>query len=304
VPRRIRTQRTRSRSTQFTKAFPDGHVIRRDFVERLAASRRLYIIFIVARSGSTWLMDLADRASLGKPHEWFNEHLVHAADPVLGPRLAFVETDVQEYITKVMAECASDTAMGIEISHLQARLALDLLEAPLPEGVVFFYLRRRNILAQAISFYRSVTSGIFHLYDSEPEKVSDLDAVPYDPDGIAFAARELMNTEIGFERLFRAASIRPRRFFYEDIVADPHGVIEWMARELNVVPQPRSAPDAPTSLRLAGNQSREWEQRLRAKYQDELDAMVQSRPPLLTDFEPVAHGSAAIVPESTEPLRM
>jgi len=126
-----------------------------------------------------------------------------------------------------------------------------------------FYLRRRNILAQAISLYRSVESGLFHSYQ-ESGAATPFVAPAYDQEKIAGWLAHIVECEAGFEALFAGCGSAPFALFYEDMLAHPAACLALIEQRITGRP-PAAAEAAPASSlrRLAGAESLAWEERFR-----------------------------------------
>ncbi len=167
-------------------AFPFGSILREETIGSLAGSSKLYVIFITPRSGSTWLTELAMNSGLlGAPQEWFNENWIHTEEIALGcrPPKVIGTADINEYVHEVVSSHrAANGVMGIQLSQYQTQCLIELLESPSRAAtcMVPFYLCRRNLVAQAISLYRSRKSGLWHSYQDAPGLVAKFQSVEYD----------------------------------------------------------------------------------------------------------------------------
>ncbi|CAG9213468.1 Stf0 family sulfotransferase [Burkholderia vietnamiensis] len=264
-------------------AFPENHVIHRCVIERIAAERKPYVVFLIARSGSTWLTDMASRSGkLGVPQEWFNEEWIQTNEIALGccPPKALGISDVDQYILKTAELTASeDGCFGIQLSPSQANNVCQMLEDVGHACSVFshFYLRRRNVVRQAISLYRSVQSGLFHSYQTDEGARGRFDSVEYDNEGIKSWCRHLVEGEIYFERIFALNGIRPERLLYEDLVADPLAQLRRIYKCVNA--DGGSINSTKFELRvLSDNRNESWERKFRDESADFLLELDQYRP--------------------------
>lgn len=241
-------------------AFPENSLLRADTLRRAADRASLYVIFLTARSGSGWLTDLAtNTGSLGCPHEWFNYDWVYTDRPALGflpPRLRGVG-DINAYVDQIVDE--GHGVAGVELSIFQALMLYELIEQPVDLQPVkaFFYLRRRDIVAQAISLYRSIASQLFHSYERTGESIRRFNEVPYSYEGIWEWLRSLIDDERRFRELFDSCGIAPTSFFYEDLLENPLAILRQISEALGVTP-----PDAipKTSLEIMRDEtSKKWQ---------------------------------------------
>lgn len=266
-------------------AFPDNALIHLDTIQRIAGETRLYVIFIIARSGSTWLMEMARNSNiLGTPQEWFNEGWIHSAEEALGcrPPLLIGTADVDEYIRRIVADYRSETGvMGLQLSPYQTNCLCSMLDRPkdICSLVQPFYLRRQDVVAQAISLYRSVKSGVFHSYQMNDLFQSRLDTLKFDPEAIANWCEHLVAGEVYFEATFKKMRLSPARLTYEEIVASPGEVLTWMNKTINPASNIRVEASSNNLKKLGTSTSDEWCHRFRTERADYLAELESRRPP-------------------------
>jgi trehalose 2-sulfotransferase len=274
-------------------AFPTQARISWKTLSTLTRSVHFYVIFITARSGSTWLTEMASRSGrLGVPQEWFNETWIQLDQEALDcrpPKLAGT-TDINSYIRKTVADYQSQNRiMGLELAFHQTRMLMELLEKPeyVVPRITFFYLRRRNLIAQAISLYRSAESGFFHSYQQNPTLRKRFDSVSYSAIQIQRYAKYLVECERQFEDLFQSCSIDPRRFFYEDLRVALMRVLQWIERTITgqqVVYD--SSLENGVIRPVSDNRNVIWESAFRQEHSEELRILEERRPALRGDFRP------------------
>jgi LPS sulfotransferase NodH len=264
--------------TPLERAFPASSVLRASTVTALKRQSTLYVMFIIARSGSTWLTDMAMRGGrLGAPQEWFNDEWIQGAEPALGckpPRLAGTG-DINEYATRCVADHRSTIGlMGVQLSYHQTLGLMRAMEDPAAAATLpLFYLRRRNILAQAISLYKSVESGLFHSYQNTG-KNTVFTAPAYDQQKIALWLGHLVDCEAGFAALFASCGAAPVALFYEDMVARPAEYLAMIEHRITGHTPPAAVAPASPLRQLGDAQSLAWEERFR-----------REAAPLLRDIE-------------------
>lgn len=93
------------------------------------------------------------------------------------------------------------------------------------------YLTRGDLLGQAISRYRSSSTGVAHVRGAQA--MAQLE-VPYDFAGIAGHLERLARMMASYERTFALLGIRPLRITYEQIVADPGRIVHEIAKKVGV----------------------------------------------------------------------
>jgi LPS sulfotransferase NodH len=218
-------ERTLSQSLRELKVDPE---IARAYIRNTEPPRHSYVICFTARSGSGWLTDLlANTGSLGKPGELF------APKPAVGRARKLNANTPQLYFEAVRRQRqTANGAFGFKMNHTQWKMTdgIDLLDA-MKDGSTIFTLRRRDIVAQGLSLYRMSRSGVAHVKDrTDAEARARLDAVPYDAAEIRLRMTYTVDHE---ERLFDLLRRRQVAFIplvFEDISADPAGVLALFAR--------------------------------------------------------------------------
>jgi trehalose 2-sulfotransferase len=238
-------------------------------------SDKNYILAFTPRSGSTWLSELLGQTgALGTPQEWFSEEAVYYnakhyhCDSVLN------YVDTIRRITKT-----PNGVFGLKASyhHLKNMLELMTIEQLFGAQPVWFYLRRRNVIAQAISLFRSAASGYFHSFQNKQENREHYQRVEYDAEKILFWCNHILSHEQHMEELFREQRTEPVRLFYEEIVGDS---LRWPLLFCNVMNVRLDAlPSEPSSLphRVGDEKNLEWERRFCWEHPSFVDDVAQRR---------------------------
>lgn len=269
-------------------AFSDDDCLRDDTVLGLASRKRLYVIFIIARSGSTWLTEQAKLSGvLGTPQEHLNESFVHGEEAALGcePPGVLGIRNINMYLKHVAdTHCSRDGLAGLQLSRWQASWLSEMLESPglIWKHVVPFYLRRENIVAQAISLSRSVQSGVFHAYQTRTmDNKRKYENTGYDEVVLREWCSYLFENEQWFEEFFLKQGITPHRFTYEDMLEDMGSVLQWMRAEIAGIYEPRFIETLPGEIRLMrSDKNSKWEQRFRTENPEFLRSLELERPKL------------------------
>jgi trehalose 2-sulfotransferase len=260
-----------TQENRIADAFPAGKVITRRTISAVAQETCLYVIFIIARSGSTLLTELAERSGLGTPQEWFNEEWIHGSEAALNclPPRSLGTSDIDKYVERITQEYRSPQGIfGTQLSQYQTRCISELFEdgAHALQVTKPFYLRRKNLIAQAISLDRSVRSGLFHSYQKTPGLVSKYNELEYNADSIEHWCRHLLADEAFFAEFFAEKGMSPENIFYEDLIADPQAELNRMSKI--ITGQPCSALATATLAKLGDDKSAEWETRFRHERAD------------------------------------
>jgi hypothetical protein len=199
-------------------AFPSNSTIDVRLLSQATLRSKLYVIFLTPRSGR------------------FNDGWIYTEEVALGcrpPRLRGT-TDINAYISSIIDE--GPGIAGVQLSVFQALMVSELFNGQFDPNIFsgFFYLRRRDLLSQGISLYRSVASGRFHSYQNKPEEIRAFNEVHYDQNAIVNWITFLLDCESRFSEMFQSCSIRPQPLFYEDLQEDPISILNLISKTLGV----------------------------------------------------------------------
>ena len=244
-------------------AFPLNSVISGQTLKNAAKRSSIYVIFIMPRSGSSWLTELAmNSTGLGIPQEWFNDDWIYSDQPALGclpPRMRGV-SDINQYIDAVVDE--GHGFAGIELSIFQTLMIRELIDQPFDSSWInaYFYLRRYDLASQAVSLYRSATSGRFHSYQFTPQEIHKFNSIEYNHEKLMETLYFLIDCETRFDALFNSCNIKPKPFYYEILQGNPLNVLADLAASIGSA-APLSIPK--TSLTpMRDETSAAWRKRL------------------------------------------
>jgi LPS sulfotransferase NodH len=270
-----------SRLVAQTAVDPD---LRARDISTLPDATRRYAIFFVARSGSTWLADLLSRQlDLGKPREYLNINMVgrFAAEMNAGT--------LPDYLALLRRKRATANGVfGIKVDVTQhSALIAELPFAEAFHGHVWFYLRRRNPVAQAISHYKAMASGLPHRRRNDPpaeqQRLESAHArIPYDATAIARYLSDIVEAEKLGERLMAEFAIQPTRLIYEEMLAArPEVVVDIVRRQVLGTVAPGEAVVKPSNIEKFGDSRNEaFEERFRRDEAVLVHRLEAERPPL------------------------
>ena len=129
--------------------------------------KKKYAIAFTPRSGSTWLGDVLLKTNrMGKPMEWFN-----ASFPGLKKRIAeYQSNSIEDYYCAIQNDKSSkNRVFGMEITWFQAQEVFNYIgnDTIFDDIEQWFWLRRKDFLAQGVSLFKAVESGKFHSVDKK-----------------------------------------------------------------------------------------------------------------------------------------
>ena len=248
---------------------------------RSAFSRILpYFIVFTARSGSTFLLyELENTLTLSRPYEWFNYDDV--ASLVEKQKMTFVE-----YMLLIVSENRSeDGIFGSEINWLQlvALNAIVPVQKIFPKRIRWFFLRRRNSVAQGISHFIAAKSQIYHAYQLRESASEAINAVAYNAEGIKKHVTEILRQEAKIEDWLKSMHVAPVNIYYEDIVENPKRSSMLFANVMNIwLPKEYlQQTDANPMKKIGTDRNSEFEQRFRSDEVDFLRDALDQRPLVL-----------------------
>jgi LPS sulfotransferase NodH len=216
--------------------------------DRAVEPRQSYFVCGTPRSGS-WLLCglLASTGVAGRPHEWFWR------DTRASLMRAWDAGDLASYLQLVLA--AGTTPNGVFGAKVMWGHLPELSPFPRPR---FVWLRRRDRVAQAVSFARAVQTGHWHHWDPPPRKdptfrFKEVDAL----------LRELDEHDRAWAEWFAAEQVEPLEVAFEDVVsgleAESLRVLNFLGLEL-----PEGTAIQPLTHGQSDGVTAEWCERYRA----------------------------------------
>lgn len=239
--------------------------------------RSSYTIWFSQRTGSTLLYKALESTGVaGVPREWFN-----CPPDLLTTFQKKDHAELQEYLWKLGT--TSNGVFGISHSFYEphfSQLIETLRKFPVcPPNVtkrtavweqVFpnhrhIFMTRRNKVRLAVSWWRAIQSGEWHVPADESRKPVDLSDA-YSFDAIDHLYNECSMREAGIQGFFDEGGITPLNIFYEDFDQNYERVVHTILDHLEL--DSSSVTIAPPALtRLADDVSEEWVQRFREERQ-------------------------------------
>lgn len=240
--------------------------------------KRLFILF-TPRSGSSWFGDLLRSTRvLGNPEEFLNQD----TNSEVVRRFA-TRTEI-DYLNALETVTASGNGLfSIEAVWGHVELCgFDLLHYY--GDAHFVYLRRRDILAQAISLLLATETGVYHnpTGGAGEAQTGAADRLVSPEKTFATIRRwwgHLMNYECQAEIQFAIRGIRPLRLTYEDIVGDPPGTVQQV-REFCAIPPEAGGPPSSSYAPVGGRANAELAEQFLHAEPEFVARMTAFRPPL------------------------
>lgn len=185
--------------------------------------RKTFLIFFMARSGSTWLTDLCRRTHrLGNPDELFNTMRLRK----------FTDFDLTDHIDLMQRRHTHGGVFGAELAWGDVRDFFDrgaTLRQRFPTAKTLFLIRE-DIVLQAVSTLRRVQTAIGHSLEFTPEEqVAAEERFTYDGEFIRRTVRARTRTEKRFDEMFATHGFDPVRLSYERNMKNPLGALNVIA---------------------------------------------------------------------------
>jgi len=220
---------------------------------------RAYFMCITPRSGSTFLADILSKTgALGPCKEHFPaEYGNYVPDWMTAYR------GIAEVFRVLRRDSLPTPFFGIKGSLLQMFPLISAGAFGNPSlPFRYLYLRRKDVIGQAISLCRAAKTGEWHSSD------------PHVPDPeisigeIIASVKHLKRMEADWEVIFSMLRIKPLRLTYEQCVAEPKKTFTEIGSYLGV-----TWPFDPTTIRssltpLAEKRDPLWQTKLRSHFED------------------------------------
>jgi trehalose 2-sulfotransferase len=225
------------------------------------------VICCLPRTGSSLLgHTLYATGAVGWPGEWlwredvdrnwkawgvssWREYLDRVLEAGTGPNGVFC--------TKLMWGYLHDALFELRrLSRMYDEDDLAVLRSFFPEPS-FVWIRREDVVAQAVSWAKAVQTGQWASFQPvQAEPAFDFDQI----DGLYHVARV---HDGAWARWFAAHGVDPLRVVYEELAADPVGVVENVIARLGLEPSPGAGRTPMELSRQADAVNRDWAARYR-----------------------------------------
>jgi LPS sulfotransferase NodH len=238
-----------------------------DFPARPAGPERTYLLASVPRAGSTFFSHALWRTGcLGAPLEYLN------FEPGGPYGFAANAPQVQQQLWRsvLRRRCSPNGVFGLKVfpiqfeqlNHDNPPLLQEVLSVMLPRGGErrIVYLRRRDRVAQTVSYARASMSGVWR------KEQEDEDAAPigYSQEALQAAERGIAFQENIWARMFDDLRIEPLELWHEDVLADPAAAAKQVANHVGIEIDPAAAIEVPDVVKQSEGDAAEWIERYSA----------------------------------------
>lgn len=201
----------------------------RDYIR--PQNKKIIIVF-TPRSGSSWLTNMMKQTSkLGQPDEYLNHSNVEYI-----PLMARTEYNYLSGIEHITSQSSPVFSMKVTWADIEGLSDVDFFQ--FYKHANFIHLRRRDIVAQAVSLLLANETGIFHRVNGQnimsptaERRLQSLDEIDSSMINlIRYWCCHLCRLEWLTEYAFLHNSITPMALYYEDLIASPIHVIEKIGK--------------------------------------------------------------------------
>ncbi len=194
------------------------------------AAKNRYAIFFTPRSGSSWLTDeLSKTKVLGRPEEYLNPNFV----PNIAEKMHGRTCD--DYLKALLRKRkTSNGVFGLELTFFHYQLFDKAVFAKwFPFDKPTFFLFREDIVLQAISLYKAVSTQVFHNRGQGDASIGQSsDFAEYDGQAIMEWLSHIRRQEVGCVQLLERENANVTYLSYEALFNVYDNVPRLFAEEL------------------------------------------------------------------------
>lgn len=199
---------------------------------------------------------------MGDAVEVFNPVLAHSIARAMGA------SSLDEYVGKILRARNTKGVFGAELTwpHLLSIFKTERRFLQYVEPSKFIWLRRQDIVAQAVSVMAMVQSGVAHAKSATKDDIQrSRDTLVYDQRHIRRIVSMLAWSERNIESFFQAHQVEPLRMTYEQMMATPtHEIVQSIADHLGVKIDLGDAPES-GHKKLSGSRNSDFADRFRTE---------------------------------------
>lgn len=225
-----------------------------------------YVIYFTPRSGSSWLTDiLSQTGRMGRANEAFNPNFIPNITKAINA------SNINQYCSVLIRRLNTKGVFGFEITMHQLNAVFHDHEQFIKwfGAGPCFWLIREDIVAQAVSLAKMVTTQVGHTANATDEQRAAADqAFGYDPALIKKWLLHILVAERQNEALFAEYDLTPLRLSYEQITKlGAARVIDLFARHVGVTDLPEMETES-THTKLGTSRNQEYALRFREEEAD------------------------------------
>lgn len=224
-------------------------------------AQKQLVVHFAPRSGSSWLTDVLSQSNrLGRANEVFNPDFI--------PTIAQVcnATSLEDYIDLVQRRLNTRGVFSFEITWHQLKAVFETADMFMDNFATAkpAWLIRRDIVSQAVSLAKMVTTNVAHSSSADAEQRQQADSnFTYDPALIRRWLVHILVAERGTETYFKEYGLKPLRLTYEDMMLAGEEKMRARFGEYMDIPDIPKLDTAPGHSKLATSQNADYAARFR-----------------------------------------
>jgi len=240
---------------------------RRIFGKSLNRAVRTIVIHFTPRSGSTWLASILENSrELGNGLELFNPYFITETAKHYGARNLSEYIEMSQYFSPIGGILSFEvTSHDIHATFKNPHAFFDIYR-----GCPSYFLIREDIVSQAVSLAKMVSTGVSHSTALAFKDRCILENhFAYDGEVIAEWLRHILISEQMSESFFADHGVEPLRLSYEGMMKMK--VAELLARIKKFADLPELLVDQETESsqqKIATRQNYEFAERFREEYKE------------------------------------
>lgn len=244
-----------------------------DFPHRAERPEITYLLASVPRAGSTLFSHILwQTGCLGAPLEYLN------FEPAGPYGFASGSPDAQQRLWRsaLQRRCSPNGVFGLKAFPLQlqqlqqrnADLLADVLATVLPRDRArrIVYLRRRDRIAQTVSYARASMSGVWR----KEQEGAGSRPIEYSQEMLEAAERGIAFQESVWRQMLIDLRLQPLDVWHEDVLADPAAAAQQVADYLGVHIDPGAAVPVPQIQKQTEGDAQSWMERYAGSRRDQL----------------------------------
>jgi LPS sulfotransferase NodH len=143
-----------------------------------------------------------------------------------------------------------------QLQQMNQPLLDDVLATALPRDRPrrIVYLRRRDRVAQAVSYARAALSGVWR----KEQETAGQALIEYSQEALESAEQGIVFQEEVWARMFDDLRIEPLVVWHEDVLADAEAVARQFADYVGVTIEPQAAVQVPEIEKQSRGDAQEW----------------------------------------------
>jgi LPS sulfotransferase NodH len=241
-----------------------GYEVKFDFPIRQRPPELAYLLATVPRAGSTHFSHvLWQSGCLGAPLEYLN---FEPAGPY-GFAANSPEAQLNLWRSALQRRSSPNGVFGLKAFPMQLqdlerrnpRLLQEVLATVLPRDRPrrIIYLRRRDLVAQTVSYARASISRVWR----KEQESTNSELLEYSQEQLESAERGIVFQQNVWERMFNDLRIEPLSLWHEDVLADPAAAIRLVAGYLGISIDAAAAVDIPQIQQQSRGDTQLWKTR-------------------------------------------